>query len=291
MIDALAFTRTFHFVSTFMLPNPKHLILNLLLAAEDGTLSAADAVNACALFGLRENSVRVALVRLASAGMIEAAGRGSYQLGPRAAGLASDIASWRGSEKRVRPWQGDWIAVHLGGLRRSDRVAQRARDRALALLGLRELEAGLFIRPDNLANGVAGVRARLHKLGLDAQAPVFIAQQFDEVREQQARKLWDGKALNKIYRTTRRKLDNWLALADQLEPEAAARESYLVGHEAIRQLVFDPLLPEPLVDVDERRAFVDTVVKFDRAGHAIWQGLQSLPLSTVRSADALRRTH
>ncbi|MGH8506717.1 MAG: PaaX family transcriptional regulator C-terminal domain-containing protein [Stenotrophobium sp.] len=274
-----------------MLPNPKHLILNLLLAAEGEPLTASDAVGACALFGLRENSVRVALVRLASVGMIEAAGRGSYRLGPQAAGLAGDLASWRGSEKRVRPWKGDWIAVHLGGLRRSDRVAQRARDRALALLGLRELTEGLFIRPDNLASGVAGVRERLHKLGLDAHAPVFIAQQFDEASEQQARKLWDGKALTKIYRETRRKLDNWLARADQLEPEVAARESYLVGHEAIRRLVFDPLLPEPLVDVDERRAFVDTVVKFDRAGHAIWQGLQSFPSPASRSAGALRRTH
>lgn len=274
-----------------MTPNPKHLILNLLLAAEGEAMPAADAVSACALFGVRENSVRVALVRLATAGMIEAAGRGSYQLGPQAAGLAGDIASWRSSEKRVRPWKGDWIAVHLGGLRRSDRVAQRARDRALALLGLRELEPDLFMRPDNLAGGVAGVRERLHKLGLDAHAPVFVAQQFDEAREQQARKLWDGEALTKTYRETRRKLEHWLTRADQLEPDVAARESYLVGHDAIRQLVFDPLLPEPLVDVDERRAFVETVVKFDRAGHAIWQGLQSTPPAGKAAGTAARRHH
>ena len=43
----------------------------------------------------------------------------------------------------------------------------------MALLGLRELEPDLFMRPDNLAGGVAGVRERLHKLGLDAHAPVF----------------------------------------------------------------------------------------------------------------------
>ncbi len=274
-----------------MTPNPKHLVLNLLLAAEGEAMQVADAVSACALFGVRENSVRVALVRLTTSGMIEAAGRGSYRLGPQAAGLAGDVASWRSSEKRVRPWKGDWIAVHLGGLRRSDRVAQRARDRALALLGLRELEPHLFIRPDNLAGGVIGVRERLHKLGLDMDAPVFVAQQFDEAREQQARKLWDGKALSKTYRETRRKLDSWLARADQLEPDVAARESYLVGHEAIRQLVFDPLLPEPLVDVDERHAFVETVVKFDRAGHAIWQGLQSVSPIGRAAAAVARRTH
>ena len=274
-----------------MTPNPKHLILNLLLAAEGEALSSADAVNACALFGVRENSVRVALVRLAAAGMIEAAGRGSYQLGPQAEGLAGDIAHWRSSEQRVRGWNGDWVAVHLGGMRRSDRVAQRARDRALALLGLRELGHGLFVRPDNLVGGVAGVRERLRKLGLDEEVPVFVARQFEDAREQQARKLWDGEALTKTYRETRRKMDRWLARADQLEPEVAARESYLVGHDAIRQLVFDPLLPEPLVDVTERRAFFQAVLRFDQAGHAIWQGLQSPPICLRLAITETRRAH
>jgi phenylacetic acid degradation operon negative regulatory protein len=274
-----------------MTPNPKHLILNLLLAAEGEALTSADAVNACALFGVRENSVRVALVRLAAAGMIEAAGRGSYRLGPQAEGLAGDVAHWRSSEQRVRAWKSDWIAVHLGGMRRSDRVAQRARDRALALLGLRELDPSLFVRPDNLAGGVAGVRERLCKLGLDAEAPVFVARQFDEAREQRARKLWDGKALTRTYRETRRKMENWLAHADQLEADVAARESYLVGHDAIRQLVFDPLLPEPLVDVQERHAFVEAVLRFDRAGHAIWQGLPSQPIRPRIAADDTHRRH
>ncbi|MGC4062998.1 MAG: hypothetical protein QM749_20015 [Aquabacterium sp.] len=68
-----------------MSPNPKNLILNLLLAADGMPLIAADAVSSCALFGIRENSVRVALVRLSAAGMVESAGRGAYQLGPQAA--------------------------------------------------------------------------------------------------------------------------------------------------------------------------------------------------------------
>ena len=92
-------------------------------------------------------------------------------------------------------------------------------------------------------------------------------------REQRARKLWNGRALSKSYRETRLKLEAWLARADQLEPEVAARESFLLGDKAIHQLVFDPLLPEPLVDVKERRAFVDAVLRYDRAGHAIWQRL------------------
>jgi phenylacetic acid degradation operon negative regulatory protein len=274
-----------------MTPNPKHLILNLLLAAEGEAMSARDAVGACSLFGISENSVRVALVRLGSSGLIEAAGRGEYRLGSKAADLATDISNWRNREKGVRTWKGQWVAVYAGGLGRSDRVALRARDRALALAGLRELEAGLFLRPDNLEGGVIAIRERLHKLGLEAEAPVFVAQNFDDEREQRARKLWDGKALTKLYRDSRRKLENWLARADELEPEVAARESYLLGHEAIRNLVFDPLLPAPLVDVDERRAFTDAVVRYDRAGHAIWQQLRPLHPLAERFIAATRRTH
>ena len=66
--------------------------------------------------------------------------------------------------------------MHLG---RSNRVKLRARDRALAMLGLRELERGLYVRPDNLAGGVEEVRSRLNRLGLDADAAVFVAMDFD----------------------------------------------------------------------------------------------------------------
>lgn len=251
--------------------NPRHLILNLLLGAGGDALTASQAVASCALFGVRENSTRVALARLAAAGLIEATGRGAYALGPNAACLAADVASWRGAEQRVCAWNGGWIAVHVGALSRSHRSALRTRDRALSLLGLVEFERGLHLRPDNLVGGVAAVRARLLKLGLAATAPVFVARDFDPVREQRARALWDRNKLTQRYRDASRDLDDWLAGAGRLAPEVAARESFLRGNDAIRALVFDPLLPAPLVDAHARRRFVDAVVRFDAAGHAIWQ--------------------
>lgn len=260
-----------------MAPNPRQLILNLLQAVDEGELSARDAVAGAALFGIRENSVRVTLVRLASAGLIEAAGRGSYRLGPNGLALAAEVATWRLAEERVRDWSGGWVAVHVGSLGRSDRVALRARDRALALLGLRELDRGFFLRPDNLAGGVAGVRERLHKLGMQEDAAIFQASAFDAAREERARGLWDGAAMSASYRQTRQRLEQWLIRAGELEPEVAARESFLLGNEAIRQLVFDPLLPAPLVDVAERRAFTAAVRVFDQAGHDIWRRLWQLP--------------
>ncbi len=273
--------------------NPRHLILNLLLGSDSQALTAREAVAACALFGVRENGTRVALARLAVAGLVETAGRGAYRLGPNAQELAAYVANWREVEHRLCEWTGGWIAVHVGPLGRRDRAALRARERALHLLGLAEFERGLHLRPDNLVGGVAGVRARLHSLGLEAEAAVFLAQGFDPAREQRARALWDGRELTRGYRETRRRLDHWLAHAETLSPEVAAHEAYVLGNDAIRELVFDPLLPAPLVDTAARGAFVDAVVRFDAAGHAVWQRFLATRRSespSTRERPALRIT-
>jgi phenylacetic acid degradation operon negative regulatory protein len=250
---------------------PRPLILKLILGADEETLSARAAIACCALFGIQENSVRVALNRLAAAGMIEGFERGRYRLGDKAAALAGEVRTWRSAESRTRSWDGGYVAVHVGGLGRTDRAAVRTRGRAFDLLGFRELEADLVIRPDNLAGGVAGVRERLVRLGVDA--PVFHASELDPARDARARSLWDGKALTRAYVATREKLDRWLAKSDGLSREAAARESFLLGSAAIRTIVFDPLLPAPLVDVDARRALVASVKDLDQRGHAIWRAL------------------
>ncbi|MBI5257810.1 MAG: PaaX family transcriptional regulator [Burkholderiales bacterium] len=250
---------------------PRHLMLNLLLGHGGAPLSARQLLAACALFGISDNSARVALTRLSAARLVQAAGRGAYALGPKAQGLAADVGRWREAESHLRAWQGQWIAVHTGALARDDRAALRERQRALDLLGLRALERGLWLRPDNLAGGVQAVRARLQALGLPGTARVFCAEGFDPATEQQARALWDLAALSRGYRATRLRLERWLDRAHTLDADRAAREAFALGHQAIRQLVFDPWLPAPLVDVDTRRAFVHLVQRFDDAGHALWR--------------------
>ena len=76
---------------------------------------------------------------------------------------------------------------------------------------------------------------------------------------------------------------DWLAHAPSLEPDVAARESFLLGSKAIRQVVFDPLLPEPWVDVAERHRFVESVHAFDQAGHLIWRKLIEVSLTPTPS--------
>lgn len=254
-----------------MKPTARKLILDLLLGAEGRRLPARDAVTACGWFGIRENNVRVALVRLSAEGLVEAADRGSYRLGPQANELADEVSAWRTAEQRLRAWSGGYLVVHSAGLGRSDRGALHRRSRALELLGLRELERGLHLRPDNLDAGVDAVRERLHRLGLEREAAVFVASGFDAARAARIEKLWDGKALNRSYRRQREQLEAWVARAPGLDPVTAAREAFLNGGSAIRAVVFDPLLPAPMVDTEERAAFFDAVRRYDRFGHAIWQ--------------------
>ncbi len=253
--------------------NAKNLILDLLLAANDRPISVRDAIAACGLFGLSDNSVRVALARASADGLIQAAGRGTYRLGASALQLAGEVATWRTAEQRIRPWQGGYLAVLTQHLGRTDRAALRKRERALAMLGFASLETGFYLRPDNIDADIHQVWERLCRLGLEPQAIIFSANHFSQHQQQRIAQLWDGKALNAQYQQLQQQMNNWLAHASSLEPDVAARESFLLGSKAIRQVVFDPLLPEPWVDVAERHRFVEAVHHFDKAGHVIWRQL------------------
>jgi phenylacetic acid degradation operon negative regulatory protein len=250
--------------------NPKHLVLDLLLAVGEKALTAREAISAAALFGITENSLRVTLARLCAAKLIETSERGAYCLGRAGTSLAGDVASWRTAEQRQRAWHGDFIAVHTAALTRSDRTAMRLRERALQMLGFRELLHGLHVRPNNLERDLDGVRQRLYALGLDRPAVVYLGSGFDPTLEQALPRLWNSKVLNTGYQTQRIELLQWLEQADRLDIAQAARESFFLGGQAIRQIVFDPMLPEPMVDTAQRHAFIETVHQFDAAGRTIW---------------------
>lgn len=281
--------------SSLTAANPRRFLLKLLFAAEGQTLTAREMLASGEVLGFTPNSLRVALVRLTSEGLIASAARGVYCLGPEAAVLAEDAGLWRLGEQRVRPWSGEWILVHTGALARIDRTALRRRARVLDLLGLKEYARGLYVRPDNLVGGVAAVRARLRQLGLEPEASVIVAREFEAAELECIQKLWDGRALSRHYQRTRLQLEKLLARAQDVEIQVAAREVFRAGDDAIRTLIYDPLLPEPLVDVAARAAFTDTVLRFDDAGHRIWRelGIQSAPEvpASGRRAPAGSRPH
>ena len=48
-------------------------------------------------------------------------------------------------------------------------------------------------------------------------------------------------------------------------------ECFLLGGRAIRELAFDPLLPEPIVRGELRRGLIDEMRRYDAAGRRVWR--------------------
>ncbi len=273
--------------------NTKRLILNLLLAAGSEPLPVRSIVAAGELMGVSGNNVRVTLARLGADSLVESVGRGEYRLGEAGAALASEVAGWRERLGLLRRWRGGYLAVACGGLGRSDRSALRRRERALELTGFKALEGDLWLRPDNLVGGATRMRERLLRLQLtagqapvEARAPVFRTTDWSDEDQQRLRELWDVAEIERGYRETRARLEQWLRGAQRLTPQVAARQSFLLGDAALRLWVFDPLLPEELVDPELRREFVACVVRFDEAGQRIWRTLSRSVQQTTSGGRA-----
>jgi phenylacetic acid degradation operon negative regulatory protein len=267
---------------------PRSLVLNLMLGAEARawpTLNVRELLAAGALFGIAGNTMRVTLARAVAAGLLQTPRRGCYALGPEARPLAREVQRWRQAGTLTTPWTGEWIAVHVGAVGRSDRAAVRARERAFGLLGFAELERGLHLRPNNLVGGIDAVRARLRAL-LPHDAGVgtlFVLRGLTPEDDARARRLWDGAALDAAYRETTARLGAWLEDAHTLRLNEAARQCFDMGHDAIRQLTFDPMLPAPLVDTEARARFIEAVARYDDVGQAIWACF----LARARAQDRL----
>jgi phenylacetic acid degradation operon negative regulatory protein len=266
-------------------PAAKRVVLELLTAAYPREGSVAQLVRACDVIGVDEGNVRVTLARLVAAGTLETTSRGIYKLGKAAQPLTEQVTSWRELEKQVRRWDGGWACVQLGDLFRSDRSALRRRERALRLLGFRELGRALAVRPDNLLGGVADLRDRLLALGIGERAVIFRATDFDAATEARARSLWDADKLTASYRQTCERIERWLVAVADLPPRAAAREAFVFGGDVLRKIMFDPRLPEPLVDVAARRAMVDAARRLDAVGRRMWGQLFGVPRGLVVTTE------
>ena len=279
-----------------MIPTAKSLILDLLSTLRRGTMPVSALVETGALFGIAENSVRVAITRLLAGGRVERDARGRYRLGAAAQPVGRRATAWRKIETRQRRWDSSWIGVLEP--RPGDGGSRRRRDRALHLLGFRVLAPALFVRPDNLRGGIDALRTELSALGLPPGDLVFELRSLDAVTSARARALWDSDALRTAHRELRTELEGAIRDFDTLPVDRAMVTSFLLGGQAIRQLVLDPLLPDDIAPGDERRELLDTMVRYDRLGRTAWAGLLArfdvphlgAPADTRMGAEADRLT-
>lgn len=230
-------------------------------------------VEAGALFGIPGNAIRVALARLLAAGRVVRDERGRYRLGATAEPALRRVRSWRDFDRATRAWTGSWLAVHpVAAPVARRRADDRTRGRAMRFFGFRRLEAGLWVRPDNLRAGPEGLRQELRALGLPPGDLVFVVSGLDASTDARARTLWDATRLRTAHRERLAALEASERRLAALPAERAMVESFLLGRAIIRDLVLDPLLPEAICPGAERQALVTAVRRYDRLGRAAWAG-------------------
>jgi phenylacetic acid degradation operon negative regulatory protein len=260
-----------HLPSEFRV-SAKSLALDLLSTMPPRYPVAVGALlHGATVLGIGENSMRVALARLRARGLVESDARGLYRLSSSAEPVNRMVRSWRSVETSVIEWDGSWLAVDQSCRPRGDRKHSRDCDRALRLLGFESLTPALRIRPANLEGGCHAIRERLVSLGFSRTPMVFLLTGLDMDTDSQARSMWDVATLEAGYRASRNRLlasSERIASLSQVE---AMAETFRLGGEAVRRIVLDPMLPEPIVDTGARRELVDAMRAYDRLGRECWK--------------------
>ncbi len=246
------------------------LVLSLMSVRGRRTQALTYLTRAGGLFGMEPSAIRMAVTRLVKDGLLESVERGIYATGAKAAALTAEISEWRTAPDRTRPWQGGWVGVMTNHLGRTDRKDLRARMRALRLYGFAQAETGLWIRPDNLRLSLADLRAALMRIGLQEDALLVTIAETALPAGKDWRDLWSTDELKARYDSAIAAMQKSCKSAAGLAPDAAAKETLLVGQSVIRTINLDPLLPEEIGDATLFRQMVSEMEDYDRFGRTCW---------------------
>ncbi len=249
----------------------RQLILQLLTVMPDSRASVRGLVRAGEVTGIDSNAIRVALARLKKDRLIRNAARGVYDLTEQSRPIQRQVTGWKTRHDDIVEWNGRWLAVHVAGLGKTDQSQLRQRLRALAFWGFRECAPDLFARPANLRYELNELNAQLNELGLDDDATIFEISQWPGFDSAHARNIWDCTGLERRYRDGPQQLRDLLPVLRTMPFAQAADRALRAGAGAIRDLVFDPLLPEPLVRAEARREYLQEMIRFDDIGRQMWR--------------------
>src|SRR5450432_436481 len=205
----------------------RSVVLSTLLGYHPPALPVRALVRVGGLFGMAEQTIRVALTRMVATGDVSA-DDGVYQLNSRL--VQRQAQQEEGCSPRLKAWDGRWEMAVVTAVSRSlpDRVALR---KTMAALRLAEFREGVWIRPDNLIREPGG----LSWPGADwvAEQCAFFDSRPAAEPVALARSLWD--------------LDGWAAEAVRLhrglDVAASLKDGFIVIAEALRHLLIDPCLP------------------------------------------------
>jgi len=234
-------------------PTPREVVE--LALADDGSAALSSLYDAANLLGIADQPLRLAIRRLADAGLVEQTGRGragSLRSTRRARRRALlDEAYWDfavAQDDGEVAWDGHW---HLLGFtvpesHRAER--DRLRD-ALSRLGAAPLTPGLFVSPHDL------------RPALDAETEGAVGRYLTTAAARQVERggrpiaelvgdLWPLEALRDAYGSLLATLDRWAGSA-----RSDVRARTLAGRIAVRTALeravgTDPLLPPELLPAD-----------------------------------------
>ncbi|WP_204158361.1 PaaX family transcriptional regulator C-terminal domain-containing protein [Mycolicibacterium mucogenicum] len=204
----------------------RSVVLSVLLGAHPAWASAAELVRLTSDFDIKEQTLRVALTRMVSAGDMVRSADG-YRLADRL--LARQRRQDAAIDPKTRPWRGDWTTVVITTVGADARTRADLRNDLLQNR-FGELREGLWLRPANLAG----------ELPKEITANARVLTSKDDDPAGLAAVLWD--------------LPTWSDTARQLLDEIASAADvpgrFVAAAAIVRHLLSDPVLPAELLPGD-----------------------------------------
>tara|TARA_R110002110_G_scaffold222070_4_gene436134 strand:- start:496 stop:1413 length:918 start_codon:yes stop_codon:yes gene_type:complete len=245
---------------------PTSIILDLLRTYGTRGTSVQEITATGGLFGFNSNRIRVSLSRLAARGVIENYQRGHYRLCETADPINQFAERWRMGEARVKPWQGDWLCIHLPAAH----SASTRSSWALTHFGFVTIDDHFWIRPDNLAVSGEALRNQLQSLGLAIGAVVVTAARLMPDISARWLEAFEPNQLQQRYLNMTSALETSMQQLPRLDKSLAKKESFQLGGQGIQLLAKDPLLPEQWLDPAARKALWHTMCRYDEVGRQVW---------------------
>ncbi|WP_110788946.1 PaaX family transcriptional regulator C-terminal domain-containing protein [Mycolicibacterium llatzerense] len=201
----------------------RSVVLSVLLGAHPAWASAAELVRLTSDFDIKEQTLRVALTRMVSAGDLVRSADG-YRLADRL--LARQRRQDAAIDPKTRPWHGDWVTVVITTVGADARTRADLRNDLLQNR-FAELREGVWLRPANLAGDLPEE--------VTANARVLTSRDDDPAGL--AAVLWD--------------LPAWIITARQLLGEIGSAPDvpgrFVAAAAIVRHLLADPVLPAELL--------------------------------------------
>jgi phenylacetic acid degradation operon negative regulatory protein len=204
----------------------RSVVLSVLLGAHPAWATTAELTSLTADFDIKEPTLRVALTRMVGAGDLVRSEDG-YRLSARL--LERQRRQDAALHPVTRDWSGDWVTVVVTAVG-ADARARAATRTAMLHSRFAELREGVWLRPDNLAEG----------LPTEIRRRVRILRARDDAPEQLATALWDLPAWSKAGRKLLREMGK--------ATDIPAR--FTVAAAMVRHLLTDPVLPAELLPAD-----------------------------------------